>query len=180
MSTSLKIKTRAVDLSNWSDMEALFESKGGPQYCWCMPYRPMPTAERNSRPAKKAALQERVLQGVPIGLLAYLDGAPVAWCSIAPRETYSGLGGDQQLEKVWSLACFFIKREYRRQGMMTALIQAACKYARKKRAKYVEAYPVDEDSPSYRFMGFKPVFEAAGFALTGKEGSRRHVMVLQL
>jgi GNAT superfamily N-acetyltransferase len=180
MTTALRIRTKPVDLSNWEDMETLFEGKGGPGYCWCMPYRAMPSKDRNSHIAKKTALYERVEQGTTIGLLAYLDGLPVAWCSIAPRETYTGLGGDASLKKVWSLACFFIKKEFRRQGMTAALIQAACKYARKHGAKYVEAYPVDPDSPSYRFMGFRGVFEQLGFTLTGKEGSRRHVMVLKL
>jgi hypothetical protein len=44
----------------------------------------------------------------------------------------------------------------------------------------VEAYPVDADSPSYRFMGFVPVFAEAGFAEVGREGKRRHVMRLRL
>ncbi|HEY0609643.1 MAG TPA: GNAT family N-acetyltransferase [Chitinophaga sp.] len=180
MTTAFKIQTKPVDHTNQDDLEALFESKGGPKYCWCMPYRAMPLKGRSSNAAKKSALLERVEQDIPIGLLAYVAGTPVAWCSIAPRETYTGLGGDTALKKVWSLACFFIKREYRRQGMMTALITAACKYAKKHGAKYVEAYPVDTDSPSYRFMGFKPVFEQMNFELKGMEGSRRHVMLRKL
>jgi hypothetical protein len=43
-----------------------------------------------------------------------------------------------------------------------------------------KAYPVDADSPSYRFMGFVPVFAEAGFAEVGREGKRRHVMRLKL
>jgi hypothetical protein len=44
----------------------------------------------------------------------------------------------------------------------------------------VEAYPVAPDAPSYRFMGFVPVFEEAGFAEVGRAGTRRHVMRLSL
>ena len=44
----------------------------------------------------------------------------------------------------------------------------------------MEAYPVDEDSPSYRFMGFVPMFEEAGFREIGREGMRRHVMQRKL
>lgn len=181
MTTAFKIQTKPVDHTNWDDLEELFESKGGPKYCWCMPYRAMPLKDRSSRPAKKKALHDRVERDIPVGLLAYIDGIPVAWCSIAPRETYTAaLGGGTSLKNVWSLACFFVKRELRHQGMMTALIEAACKYAGKQGAKYVEAYPVDPDSPSYRFMGFKPVFEHMNFELKGKEGSRRYVMQRQL
>ena len=40
----------------------------------------------------------------------------------------------------------------------------------------IEVYPVDPDSPSYRFMGTRPVFLAAGFEETGSVGKRRHAM----
>ena len=65
---------------------------------------------------------------------------------------------------MWSIACFFIVRRLRGTGIMKRMIAAAVSHARKRGAKVVEAYPVDADSPSYRFMGFVPVFEEAGFA----------------
>jgi hypothetical protein len=36
-----------------------------------------------------------------------------------------------------------------------------------------EGCPVDPDSPSYRFMGFVPVFAEAGFQEVALAGSRR-------
>ena len=44
----------------------------------------------------------------------------------------------------------------------------------------VEAYPVDPDSPSYRFMGYVGSFEAMGFQAIGRAGTRRHVMRLSV
>lgn len=44
----------------------------------------------------------------------------------------------------------------------------------------VEAYLVERDSPSYRFMGHVPAFEAAGFHRVGMAGTRRQVMRLDL
>lgn len=44
----------------------------------------------------------------------------------------------------------------------------------------VEAYPVDPESPSYRFMGFVEMFADAGFREVGMAGRRRHVMQLEL
>jgi GNAT superfamily N-acetyltransferase len=113
-------------------------------------------------------------------LLAYAEKEPVAWCSVAPKKTYAALGGDDELKNVWSLVCFFIRREFRKTGMVKKLIAEAKKYARKKGAKYLEAYPVDPNSPSYRFGGFISSFEHAGFMETGKAGSRRHVMLYKL
>lgn len=80
-------------------------------------------------------------------------------------------------KEVWSLTCFFIKREYRKQGLTRRLITEAIDYATSNGAKYVEAYPVEPDSPSYRFMGFRHVFEDMDFKFLHKAGKRRHVMI---
>lgn len=131
---------------------------------------------------RKEAMQGRVENKVPVGLLAYANGEPVAWCSVAPRETYRNLGGAEvgEGEKVWSLVCFYSKREYRKQGLGGQFLKEAIKYAKKNKAKYLEAYPVNPDSPSYRFMGLVPLFEKAGFKYVQMAGSRRHVMLLEL
>jgi GNAT superfamily N-acetyltransferase len=138
-----------VDSSRWKDLETLFEDKGGPKNCWCMIWRSAGEESKHTDgSSRKQYLFERINRNTPVGILAYKDKVPVAWCSVAPRETYRDLGGDTSLEKVWSLVCFYIKREHRRQGLTEQLILEALKYAKKNGAKYMEAYPVDEDSPS--------------------------------
>ncbi len=116
--------------------------------------------------------------GVPVGILAYLDGEPVGWCSVAPRETYRSLGTASLVagEAVWSVVCFFVPAQYRRRGLARALLDAAVAVAAAHGADVVEAMPVDPDAPSYRFMGFRPLFLAAGFEELGRAGTRRHVM----
>jgi hypothetical protein len=47
--------------------------------------------QRSTKESRMAALDELVRQGTPVGVLAYVDGDPVGWCSIAPRETYAAL-----------------------------------------------------------------------------------------
>ena len=164
---------RPVDSKNWEDLEKLFESKGGPHNCWCMVWRNMKDGtDRSKKSDKKKSLKNYVDNHIPVGLLYYLGSEPIAWCSIAPRTHYRELSGDNSLKNVWSIACFFIKREYRNQGMTGRLIPAALEYA--------EAYPVDPDSPSYRFMGFKSTFDKMGFEFKHKAGQRRNVMTIKL
>jgi GNAT superfamily N-acetyltransferase len=170
-----------VDKSNWSDLEKLFESKGGPHNCWCMVWRNMKAgADRSDKSDKKVSLKSYVENAFPVGLIGYYNSEPIAWCSIAPRESYRELSGDNSLSDVWSLVCFFIKREFRQQGITEELIKEAIKYAKFNGAKYLEAYPVDPKSPSYRFMGFKPIFDKMGFNFKHKAGERRYVMTLKL
>jgi GNAT superfamily N-acetyltransferase len=173
---------QAVDVAHWPDFERLFESRGGPKSCWCMVWRQtLEEARHTDGASRKAAMAARVAAGIPVGLLGYLDGAPVAWCSVAPRSTYRRLVSDGGSDDgIWSLACLFVVRRLRGMGLAPVIIQAAVSHARAQGASIVEAYPVDADSPSYRFMGFVPVFERAGFQEVGREGIRRHVMRLYL
>ena len=171
-----------VNAGSWADFEHLFESRGGPKACWCMVWRATPAeAKHRDGASRKTAIAGRVSAGVPIGLLGYLDGEPVAWCSVAPRSSYRRLVEDDGSDQgIWSIACFFVVRRFRGQGITQRIIEAAVEHARSRGASVVEAYPVDPDSPSYRFMGFVPVFQEAGFCEVGRAGTRRHVMQLKL
>ena len=172
-----------VDRDRWDDLAKLFEARGGPKWCWCMVWRATPEErKRPKRATYKSTLMGRVMDNVPIGILGYLDGEPVAWCSIAPRETYLRLlprgTPPDHLRDVWSIACFFVPARLRGQGVTGRLIDAAVAHARSRGAAVVEAYPVDAESPSYGFMGRVSSFAAAGFESAGDAGTRRHIMRL--
>jgi GNAT superfamily N-acetyltransferase len=178
------VEIAVVDKRRWPDLEQLFESRGGPKNCWCMIWRDMPERpQRTDGPSRKRALKGRVEAGQQVGLLAYLDGEPAAWCSVAPRPTFKRLGGvtyeGEPEEAVWSIVCFFVKRTARGRGIFERLLADAVEHARASGAAVVEAYPVDPDSPSYRFMGFVSAFQARGFKEVGRAGSRRHVLSLR-
>jgi GNAT superfamily N-acetyltransferase len=176
-----KITYKPVDAKTWKDLVTLFESKGGPHYCWCMVWRTMKDrASRSNEAEKKASLKNFITKKIPIGLLGYSGKEAIAWCSIGPRESFRELSGDNSLKDVWSLVCFYIKKEFRHQNIISDMIRAALKYAKRNGAKYVEGYPVDPDSPSYRFMGFKATFEKAGFNFSHNAGRRRNVMTIPL
>jgi GNAT superfamily N-acetyltransferase len=181
---SLPLAFHEVDRERWSDLERLFENRGGPKHCWCMVWRATPAeARQRDGASRKAALKQRIDSGVPVGILGYIGGEAIAWCSIAPRSTYRRLGGGDLAdspEAIWSIACFFVVRCLRLQGVATRLVEAAIDHARRKGAAIIEAYPVEADSPSYRFMGFVSMFEALGFREVGLAGRRRHIMRLRL
>ncbi len=129
--------------------------------------------------SRKAAMERRVRAGTPIGILGYLEGEPIAWCSVAPKSTFEHLGeveGDTaEPDTLWSITCFFVPREYRRMGITARLIKAAVVHAKAHGARTLEAYPVAPSSPSYRFMGFVPAFERERFREVGRVGTRRHI-----
>jgi GNAT superfamily N-acetyltransferase len=177
------LRFKPVTKSTKDDFIAVFEGKGGPSYCWCMAFRSTKEElKTNTKETRRERILGRIDRRVPVGLVGYLNGEPVAWVSVAPKETYVRLGGPEPEEgdKVWSLACMYLRRTHRRKGLGHELIDAAIAEAKKRGATVLEAYPVDPKSPSYLFMGFVPNFEAKGFAEVARAGTRRHVMQLRL
>ncbi|RUW18304.1 MAG: GNAT family N-acetyltransferase, partial [Mesorhizobium sp.] len=74
---------------------------------------------------------------------------------------------------------FYVPRALRGGGLAAALLDAAIDHAFDRGARVIEAYPVDQAAPSYRFMGFRDMFRVRGFHEIGTAGSRRHVMRLE-
>ena len=165
----------------WSDLVQLFEHHGNPGYCWCMTWR-LASAEyqRLDSDGRKRALHAFVNDHVPIGVLAYRESEPIGWCSIAPRETYARLEKSTTLKRiddqsVWSVVCFFVRRDVRGQGLALQLLQAAVEYAASQGARLVEGYPV-EPGRSYQFMGSPAIFKAAGFREVARAANDRSIV----
>ena len=171
----------ALTPERWPDLVALFDHHGNPGYCWCMTWRlPSQEYQQLDSAGRCKALESLVKAGTPTGLLAYDDGEPIGWCSIAPRETYPRLEKSKTLRRLddaptWSVVCFFVKREKRGQGISLQLLKAAVNYARSRGAKIIEGYPVEPDQ-SYRFMGAPSIFEQAGFEVAAIAANGRRIM----
>lgn len=174
-----RLTFRPVTPETRDDFCALFERRGGPRHCWCMIWRATAEEGRGTPgPLRRAQMLGRIAERTPVGLLGYAGAEPVAWVSIAPKATHRRLGGPDPAEgdRVWSLACFYIRRDHRGRGLTHELIAAALAEARRHGATAVEAYPVAPDSPSYGYMGRVPAFLRAGFKEIARAGTRRHVM----
>ena len=76
---------------------------------------------------RDAALLEQTgcgTDGPTSGLIGYLDGEPAGWVAVEPRENYPRVWSrkqawmrmDPELEGVWSVTCFVVRKGFRRQG----------------------------------------------------------------
>ncbi len=140
---------------------------------------------RQVGPGNKRALKAIVDLGQVPGLLAYVAGEPVAWCSIGPRDVYSALERSRNLKRVdeqpaWSVVCFFVDRAFRGRGIMAPLLTAAVDYARAHGAQMVEGYPIDPErtkaTPSSSYTGLVPVFRKVGFVEVLRRSPRQPIM----
>jgi len=147
----------------------------------------MPRSEFDKRTGevKKEAFKMIVTSGEIPGILAYADGLPIAWCSVAPREAFPVLERSRTLKRVddkpvWSVVCFFVAKAYRRQGLMVRMLQAAVKYAKEHGAQIVEGYPIEPKHTNLpdvsSFTGIASVFSEAGFVEVLRRSEKRPIM----
>jgi GNAT superfamily N-acetyltransferase len=176
------VEIAPVTPDRWQDFVALFSRRGprggvGPIHCSCMWWRERGGShERNRR-----AMEAIVRGGGEPGLLAYDDGVPVGWISVAPREQYRQLGRSRTYrpaageEGLWSIVCFWIDPRVRRKGVAATLLDAALERAMASGATAVEAFP-HRRRPDY--MGAETMFAAAGFRPV-REAGPRTIMVYE-
>lgn len=170
----------------WEDFETLFGVHGAVGGCWCMWWR-LKRSEFNTQKGEvnRESMRSIVSSGEVPGILAYMDGKVVGWCSVAAREYFPVLGRSRVLkpideQPVWSVVCFFIGKTYRHQGVSHQLLRAAVRYAKDQGAQIVEGYPVDPKSGStadlFAFTGTHSAFLKAGFVEVARRSETRPIM----
>jgi GNAT superfamily N-acetyltransferase len=138
--------------------------------------------DRDRGPGNKRSLAALVRGDRPAGLLAYAGREPVGWLAVAPRSDYSALERSRLFKPiddlpVWSVTCFFVARPWRRRGVAVAMLLAAADWARKRRAKALEGYPVVPKSAKapdvYLYQGTVSTFQRAGFEVVHRPAPGR-------
>ena len=170
----------------WSDVETLFGEGAVSSRCWCMWWR-LPRSQYTAQKgqANKAAFLAIMSSGEIPGLLAYRDGQPIAWCALAPRESYPALERSRTLkriddEPVWSITCLFVAKPFRGQGVMLELLRAAVAYAKEQGATIVEGYPFEPQEARvpdiFGATGIVSTFRKAGFVEVFRRSESQPIM----
>jgi len=170
-----------VTKERWPDLVQLFD-RAIVRTCFCMFYRK--SGDTGSGTDNQNAMKKLVDGGTVPGLIGYQDGVPVAWVSLGPREGYSRLQRSPIMKPVderpvWSIVCFFVRREARGRGLSRRMLRAAVDYARSQGARLLEGYPVDKPGPShpdFMFFGAKSMYDKAGFTEVARRRPTRPVV----
>ena len=185
-----EIVCRTLTPTRWGDLLELFGERGAYAGCWCMFLRVRQSefneGARSKGRGNRRAFKELVDRRKVPGLLAYVDGRPVGWCSVAPRSHFGRVERSPTTKPVddesgvWSIVCFYIDRRHRGRGVGAVLLEGAVEHARKKGARIVEGYPIDSSVRKVPnaggYYGFQSMFEAAGFEEVARRSGTRPVM----
>lgn len=169
---------------NWNQFLQLFGKNGACGNCWCMYYRLSKPDfdEGKADDRNKNAMKEIVWEGKPAGILGMYEGQAIAWCAFAPREDFIKLEKSRvhkriDDQKVWSIPCFFIDKNFRRHGVSVELLKGVIEYARGKGIQIIEAYPTiptqEKLSDSFAWIGLYKSFERAGFEIVDRTSKNR-------
>jgi GNAT superfamily N-acetyltransferase len=182
----VKLEVRPVTPARWPDLVRLFGPRGACGGCWCMtPRLPRAVYERQKGAGNRRALRRLVQAGREPGLIGYVGGEPVAWCSIGPREEFPRLERSRICKPVddrpvWSIVCQFVTPAFRRRGLSVPLIRGAVAHARAHGARIVEAYPIepreDRVPEVFAWTGFAAAYLEAGFVEVARRSPTRPVV----
>ena len=175
-----------LDPDRWDDLENLLDRPGPHRGCWCLWWR-MPHREfgATSGDQHRRRMRQIVRRGGRPGLLGYVDGEPVAWVSLGPRSDFAALESSRLLHRVddkpvWSVVCFIVRRDQRRQGWMRRLLRAAAQYAAQHGATLLEGYPVEcgdrRLTGDSGYTGIASTFRAEGFRELARPRPDRPIM----
>jgi ribosomal protein S18 acetylase RimI-like enzyme len=165
------MEIRPLTPERWPDFVDLFTrpgprgGKSGPIHCSCMWWRDRGRG-KTGHADNKRNMAKLVREGGEPGLLAYDDGKPTGWISVAPREQHGRLLRSREYRPeepdepgVWSIVCFYIHPAARHEGLAKALLDAAVEHAARRSARVLEAYPHNKGD----YMGTPQLFDQAGF-----------------
>jgi GNAT superfamily N-acetyltransferase len=179
-----KLSFEPLTRSNWNKFVTLFGDNGACGNCWCMYYRLSKSDFKEGKvdDGNKMAMKEIVWANKPSGILGFYEGEAIAWCAFAPREDFIKLEKSRVHKridklKVWSVPCFFIHKNFRRNGISVNMLKGVIKYAATNGIEVIEAYPAiptKEKLPdSFLWIGLYKSFERSGFKVVDRTSKNR-------
>jgi GNAT superfamily N-acetyltransferase len=169
---------------NWDKFTDLFGTRGACGNCWCMLFRTSHTVFEMGKKenGNKKAMKKLVWQDVPTGVLGMYNDRAIAWCALAPRTDFVKLERSRihkpiDEKPVWSIPCFFVAKEFRRQGVSVALLKGIIAYARQNHIATLEAYPTIPTQgflpDAFAWIGLYESFRRAGFKIVDRKSKNR-------
>jgi GNAT superfamily N-acetyltransferase len=179
---------KALAQSTWAAFAALVERNNGIfGGCWCMGFHPEQSwtdVQQERYAQKRAAKEQRVREGNAHAALVFEGEDCVGWCQFgAPGEvprikSRAAYEKGQTTSPDWRIACCYVGKGHRRQGVATAALAGALDLIAGLGGGTVEGYPEAAGSVPAGFLynGALSTYEKLGFTRDRKIGKHRWVV----
>ena len=173
---------KALDESTWPAFAALVEDNNGVfGGCWCMGFH---EDNRGTVPPKRERKLARVRAGTAHAALVFDGDNCLGWCQFGVPDEVPRIKNRAAYEKGlrvlpdWRIACNFVGKGHRRQGVATAALAGALDLIADLGGGKVEGYPEDAGSvpAGFLFHGALSTYESLGFVRDRKIGKHRWVV----
>jgi GNAT superfamily N-acetyltransferase len=176
---------KALDESTWDAFAALVERNNGVfGGCWCIGFHPE-GGDRKTTPAlNRRHKHERVQEGQAHAALVFEGDSCVGWCQFGAPDEVPRIKSRAAYEKGrssspdWRIACNFVGKGHRRQGVATAALAGALDLIARLGGGTVEGYPEGAGSvpAGFLFNGALSTYERLGFTRDRQIGKHRWVV----
>jgi GNAT superfamily N-acetyltransferase len=176
---------KALDESTWDAFAALIERNNGVfGGCWCMGFHPEGVGKETTPELNRKRKLERVQAGTAHAALVFDGNDCVGWCQFGSPAEVPKIKSRGAYEKDvtnlpdWRIACNFVGKGHRRQGVATAALEGALELIGARGGGRVEGYPEDAESvpAGFLFNGALSTYELLGFTRERKIGKHRWVV----
>ena len=176
---------KALDESTWDAFAALVERNNGVfGGCWCMGFHPEGVGKETTAELNRERKLERVRAGAAHAALVFDGDDCVGWCQFGAPGEVPRIKSRAAYEKGvttlpdWRIACNFVGKGHRRQGVATAALAGAIELIATLGGGTVEGYPEGADSvpAGFLFNGALSTYETFGFVRDRKIGKHRWVV----
>lgn len=178
-------EVKALDASTWSAFAELVERNGGIfGGCWCLGMHPAEGFEGQPVELKKERKRQRVIEGSAHAALVFEGEECVGWAQFGPPSEVPRIKNRGAYEKDlvalpdWRIACCYVGKGHRRQGVSAAAIAGALELIAGLGGGTVEGYPEPAgDVPAgFLYHGALATFEGLGFTKERQLGKHRWVV----
>jgi GNAT superfamily N-acetyltransferase len=174
---------KALDESTWEAFAALVERNNGVfGGCWCMGFHG--GLSRGDAAQNRTSKEQRVRQGRAHAALVFDGDDCVGWCQFGSPDELPQIKSRAAYEKGrttlpdWRIACCFVGKGHRRQGVATAALVGALDLIAELGGGTVEGYPEGADAVPAGFLynGALSTYEQLGFNRDRQIGKHRWVV----
>ena len=183
-----RLTIRPLTSETWDAFADLAERHNGVWGgCWCTYFHTLHPDKTFVAEENRTLKQRLVTEGRAHAALVLDGDVAVAWCEYGPPQELPNIYHRKEYDRTteqqpdYRLTCFFVDRNYRRQGMSAVALAGALDLIAQAGGGVVEAYPQDTAgtsvSASFLYSGTRSLFEQAGFTYLRPKGKNHCVMV---